>query len=60
MTDLISDMFNHRLAKFWSDLSASALELHAIKLKTVTESAIAQINQGDLARWVDAEYCPNV
>ena len=47
-------MFNHRLAKFWSDLSASALELHAIKLKTVTESAIAQINQGDLARWVDA------
>lgn len=47
-------MFNQHLTHFWSSLTGSSLEAHAHKLQDITESVISQINQGDLARWVEA------
>ncbi len=45
-------MFNERLANLWSNLVDTSIEPHAAELRKVTESAIAQINQGDLSKWL--------
>jgi len=47
-------MFKQHLEQLWLNLSDTAIEPHAQKLKTVTESVISEIKQGDLSKWVDA------
>lgn len=47
-------MFKQRLNKLWPRLHGTALEIHADKLKQITEHVIDNINQGDLTRWLEA------
>jgi len=47
-------MFNQRLTKLWERLRDTPLGSHREKLKAITESMVAQINQGDLSKWIDA------
>lgn len=47
-------MFKQRLNPIWSDMAGTALAAHANTFRQITEQAIARINQGDLARWIQA------
>ncbi len=47
-------MFKQRLKHIWSEMTGTAIEVHATNLRQITEQAIAEINQGDLTRWLEA------
>lgn len=47
-------MFKDRLTGIWPGMLDSFPEPHTNKLKNITETAIDNINQGDLSRWLSA------
>ncbi len=47
-------MFKEKLAPFWPVLQDSPFGNVANTLQKITETAISQINQGDLSRWITA------
>ncbi len=47
-------MFKDRLTAIWPSMLNCSLEPYRNKLKQITETAIDDINQGDLSRWLSA------